>query len=50
MNNVLDSIMNIDATIHDVDSCVVESLTNLIEKNEMIQEWSDGDLSGLFME
>lgn len=49
-NNILDSIMNIDVTIHDADSCVVESLTSLIEKNENIQEWSDGDLSGLFME
>lgn len=50
MNNVLDSIMNIDTVVQEADTCVVESLTNLIEKNEMIQEWSDGDLSGLFVE
>ena len=50
-NNVLDSIINIDTTIQEADSCVLESLTNLIEKNEQIQEWSDNeDFSELFIE
>ena len=50
-NNILDSIINIDTTIQEADSCVLESLTNLIEKNEQIQEWSDNeDFSELFME
>lgn len=50
-NNVLDSIINIDTAIQEADTCVVEALINLIDKNEMIQEWSDNeDFSELFME
>ena len=43
MNNVLDSIMNIDAVAQEADMNVVYSLMDVIDKNELIQEYSEDE-------
>lgn len=50
-NNILDSIINIDTVVQEADVNVLDALMNVIDKNEMIQEWSDNeDFSELFIE
>ena len=50
-NDVLDSIINVDTVVQEADVNVLDALMNVIDKNDMIQEWSDSeDFSELFME
>ena len=50
-NDVLNSIINIDTVVQEADVNVLDALMNVIDKNDMIQEWSDSeDFSELFME